>query len=361
MLSKTITPEPRAVTMPPALRSSQARQSSDITTGCSVDAEATEVKADYHANLKPHSIAHDLQSNHSDLVTESEDSLSTSSMTSHLSYADFRSLLTDVGSRLANIVTEPPSNLAEVQASLQQSVSVPVLDPKQWAEDMNEIRGQNEDYISRFLTQTILPVELWRRDPELCLGTHRAWIHPTSDAEWAMPDLYLCLPERWIRNNCPRLVARKDLLTSLQIYGEQYLPVLTVEEKGSTGKEYQGVLQNESSSIRMIKLRETLNRMLCRRKRFDDGKILALSIVLTNNSLSVWGHWKMTEKKLGADVVHTLHAELAATRYIDGTGTMQLGYNAFATAKNLLLKKIMRDLQQVESKLQDQEPKPRRR
>ena len=349
--------------MAPAPRSSQTRQPSGTTTRSSADAEATEFEADYHAGLEPPSIADDPQSNHSDLATESEDNLSTSSMTSNLSDAKFRSLLTDAWSYLASLATEPPSNLAEVQASLQQPVSVPALNPEQWAKLRNDVRGTTEDYLSHFLTPKILPLEICREDREMCLDRNRAWIDPEPWTELgsAKPDLHLCLPQSWIQNNCPRLAARQDLLDSLKVYPGQYLAVLTGEEKGSSGREHRAVLQNEASSIRMIKLRETLNKMLRRRKRFDDGKILALSIVTTHNSLSVWGHWKVTKKVLGEDTVYTRHAELAATHYIDGTRTMQLGYNAFATAKKLLLEKIMRDLKQVESKLQEQELKPRRR
>lgn len=343
--------KPYDSTMAPRLRSSQARQSIAITTG-----HHTITAADQEFNHEDELTEDTGLSDNEDLHISEDDSephLSNSSTASrdayNVEYDDvYLGNLERKGIVLANLAREPPTNLNSVLEWLNRTVNESKLHPAGWVNRLNTSRQHNKTAVAQFVTTKTLSImeEYWTH-PDIFLSCKELWNEPqplTEVFRQVAPDFALGLKRRAITERFPGLMQPGDLLDDLQMMHSQFFATLTVEVVGPEGTENRAVLQNMHNASLMLKRREDLNKMLKRKRQFDDGKILALSIVHTHYDLTVWGHWKVTEKRGKRIETKYLSARLATTYLNDMKYTQQLGENAFGWSADQLLERVMPDL-----------------
>lgn len=288
----------------------------------------------------------------------SEDSLSISSMASRtkhkkLSDTQFRGELDKAGSRLANLLREPPDNLDSVRDWLDRAPDTSDLDPTAWGDIQNSIRKQHEPGVKQFIAVEILPIKQYQKHHELFLSCEVLWVYLQPLTELlgqVAPDYALGLTRKAIFDRFPGLAQQYDLIDGLQMTEEQFLVTLTAEAKGPSGTENRAVLQVLHNGTLMIKRRELLDKKLKRKRRHNDNQVLALSIVLTHQDIAVWGHWKVTEGKGKMSKTICLSSRLAATHLENIERALQLAMNAFEWSADQSLNKVMRDLELLELK-----------
>lgn len=177
------------LTMPPVLRSSQAKQLANISSShhaisaaeSSQEDEPTEasvLRDDEHLQTTYIDLSeeHLIGTNRCDDQSIFDDRYSISSMASRgknsgLSDSQYKDQLERAESGLANLVTEAPSNLDSLYSWLG-SLGLNTANTATtavWCSTINDARGEGEAAVKQSITRNLMPIEEYKKDPKLKL------------------------------------------------------------------------------------------------------------------------------------------------------------------------------------------------
>ena len=282
--------------------------------------------------------------------SQSDKSSTTSMVRSKLDNGAVREHLRDCNVSYGNVEKDKPKNLESVIQSLNRLRNDVGLDDQLWKQNLKDMRQANEMSVMQCILPTLLPVkDLWN-NPILAFSCCTKWQFQEplcTGLGRAIPDQAIGLTEAYMNSILPGLESQDERIRHLKTTREQYCPVLTMELKGVHGNEDEAVSQIQIYGAHMLKIQERTKKLLKCSRRSSDNVIQALSLILTHDKISVWGHWKVTRGTHFNCISEYLNTELAVAPLFDGERSQTLARNAVEWAWTYLETNIVSDLQRL--------------